>query len=245
MDPLVTSALISAGSSLLGGVVGGGEKRPRYRDALNAQMWATRNDFNTRMEMADKHKISKLVALGVPAVQGPSGYIPGGSDKGSMIAQAGQDLSRAYHAYSTIGERELAKKQAVLQTDNMSLQNDLLRQQIRAVAAAGSPPAYGQGALPGQSGVQLVPKEVVVNTGAREKGLSASDQLIQWNPDGDMVRIPSQAASGGVFDEGLANWAYVGSRTVPDIIHANTKYAGRRLSKYFRDNRKSTSKDFY
>lgn len=135
---------ISAVSSVLGGL-GGGEKRPRYRDALQAQMYATQNDFDVRLKAAKKHGLHPLVALGTQPVTAPQPHIVGDTGRANVLdglSRAGQDISRAVMAHQTRDERDQTRRMAFLAEEHAGLQNDLLRSQIAAQRGQ-LPPARG------------------------------------------------------------------------------------------------------
>lgn len=179
MDPVVTSSLISAGSSFLGGAFGGGEKRPRYTPYIralvgpsnfdkkgmslsDAERFHQSNMFAGRISDAKNNGIHPIYALGAPTFNTPPMQVGsgGGSNFGDTFASVGQDLGRAFHAYSTREERAIAAKDAALTLENKSLQNDLLRSQIRSVNSAGSPPGMSSNPfIPGQaaSAVEIQP----------------------------------------------------------------------------------------
>jgi len=161
MDPLVTSSLISAGSSLLGGAIGGGSKTPRYYPYYKAMLGpevaksntgAVMNGmidkiaFKARMEAAKDNGIHPLAMLGVNFPSSSPVAVGGGESSatrfGDALASAGQDIGRAFHAYKTAPEREMAKKSAALDLDIKEAQRDLLRSQIFQINSAGSPPAF-------------------------------------------------------------------------------------------------------
>ncbi|AZL82711.1 DNA pilot protein [Apis mellifera associated microvirus 37] len=115
MDPLVTSSLISAGSSFLGGLAGGKQKRPRIQDTIKA-LAGTKNftpelvaryggtvggripygtaqgifnsqELAARAMGAKAAGIHPLVALGMNPTQGLQGIIAGESG-GSAVPSA-------------------------------------------------------------------------------------------------------------------------------------------------------------
>lgn len=160
MDPLVTSSLISAGSGLLGGAFGGGQKTPRYYPYYKAMLGpdvaknttgAVMNGmietemFNARMKAAKKNNIHPLSMLGVQfgGTAQPTATFGGedaGSKWGNALAETGQGISRAVAAWSSREERAMAKTSAKLNLENQQLQNDRLRSEIALMHGAGSPP---------------------------------------------------------------------------------------------------------
>lgn len=145
-------SLLSAGLKLFGGFLG---KSSQDKANTIAQQNADRqialqrefaqNSIQWRAEDAKKAGIHPIYALGAspmsfsPVSVGVSGRDPLAESLGDM----GQDISRAAGAYKTrvsrqvTGDAVMANK---LQLENMSLQNDLLRQRIAQLNAPGTPP---------------------------------------------------------------------------------------------------------
>lgn len=186
MDPITTSALISAGSSLLGSVFGGKSKGPTLTDINDANARQEDMLFDVKMQNAKEHGIHPLVALGIPP-QGGAVFGYGGQDQGpnkfDKIAEMGQGISRAAHAWMTRGEREMSKMSAELSLENQALQNDRLRSEIALLKQPGSPPGtslYGNEAdarYPSQAQMPL--------------GLGDSAPLLRQGIDqqGDKIRV--------------------------------------------------------
>lgn len=148
MDPLVTSSLISAGSSILGGLFGGKQKRgPSPQEQVNAQalleQTMLRNRPSWAVEGAKAAGIHPLVALGMSPYQGGASIMAGdtgsGKDVFGALANAGQDVSRAVAAYQTKEQRDMNKSLAALQLERAGLENELLRSQIAGQRAQLAP----------------------------------------------------------------------------------------------------------
>jgi len=173
MDPLVTSSLVSAGSSLLGGLFGGGSQKATAQSDMNNELlgqqftWQRRlhqdtskflwrNQIPTTVAAAKSAGIHPLVAMGVNPSGGSTGSfaIGGGSDApnalGAGLADMGQHLGRAAQAYLTRDERNVQQSMTALQLERASLENDLLRSQITSVKANTVP------ALPSPSSRYLI-----------------------------------------------------------------------------------------
>lgn len=135
MDPLVTSGLISAGSSLLGGLLGGqkypgGNRVLEFSRAKRMQKYGARWQAKNLMNLADESGIHRLAMLG--AGGGSSGYTPGGSpypdtSLGDGISGAGEALA------SMFAERELRRERA--EERKLQAETELLRAQSRTEAA--------------------------------------------------------------------------------------------------------------
>lgn len=164
MDPLVTSSLISAGTSLLGGLFGGGQSNNKARklgieqltDQRRSQEILDRERPTWVADGARKAGISPLVAMGMQPVSvgGVSvGGDGGDSHRGQMLADMGQNLGRAAEAYLTQDQRAQQKVVDRLALERAGLENDLLRSQISAVnrtAATPGLPSPSSQVLPGQ-----------------------------------------------------------------------------------------------
>lgn len=163
MDPIVTSSLISAGSNLLGGLLGGKKDNSAK---IAAQNYAMQKEFaqnGIRWKVADAKAagIHPLAALGAntlsftPSVVGDTG---GGPDWGSTVRAMGQDISRAFDATRTASERaeaELAarNRQALIDSQNArtsealsdkyEAEASLARMQALKIAQGQNPPMPG------------------------------------------------------------------------------------------------------
>lgn len=223
MNPLVTSSLISAGSSLLGGALGGGEKRPRYRDALNAQMWATKNDIDVKMQKAKEHGIHPLMMLGVGSASAPTPHIASSGSMGPALANAGADISRAVSSGQSSNLERLQERLLSAQIEGQEIDNVSRASQIARTNSAGSPP------LASTSGrIQIMPKEVVSNTGTIEDGTRAIAQRFKFL-DTPIYGMSEDYANAG-NDEGPMNWLS-GIAQIAQMAAAIPGYGLRQLRK--------------
>lgn len=210
MDPMVTSALISAGSSLLGGVMGGGTKRPRYEPYIksllgsqwkkgtslsDAERMHASNMFAGRIADAKAGGIHPLAVLGMQPFGSPqaTAFVPGSTSAGDAVANLGQDIGRAYHAYSSQGERQLAAASAALNLENQSLQNDLLRSQINRMNAPGTPP--GASLSLGPMGDVLPSEGTYSSSNSGVEFLTTPMNRVFVGYDGKPVLMPNQEAA--------------------------------------------------
>lgn len=144
-------ALISAGASLLGGVLGRKDAQKREDRNLARQEALQRefaqNGIQWRAEDARKAGISPIYAMGAPTTS----YSPisvGGGDGGlaGSISQAGSDIGRAIDATRSTTERVDAFTGTLrrLQLEGLSLDNDVKRAELlskmQTVKQAGSGP---------------------------------------------------------------------------------------------------------
>lgn len=163
-------ALIAAGSSLIGGIMG---SRERAKDRSMQQEFA-KQGIQWKVEDAKKAGIHPLAALGAQTTS----YAPvsvGQPSIASGIASAGQDISRAVDATRGTGARLDAYTKTVqdLNLTRMGLENQLLGSQIAKINQAGTPPPMpgtDRFLIDGQSNSPLVsdkPLERVLSAGGQ------------------------------------------------------------------------------
>lgn len=127
MDPLIGSALISAGSSLIGGLLGGSDG-PDHLSKRTYQ--ANYNSITGKVAAAKASGISPLYALGAPTMSPAVSTGESSSRRmGETLASMGQDVSRAVAAQQTTAQRALQD----LTLQKAALENDWLRAQIASV----------------------------------------------------------------------------------------------------------------
>lgn len=140
MLPLIGS-IISAGAGLLGGMMNNSAQQSANQANINASEAANRQNYEAQKEFAQQGLrwkvadanaagVHPLYALGAPPVNfSPSfvGATSQSSNPGDSLASAGQDIGRAVAATETNEERALR----ALTLERASLENDLLRTQIR------------------------------------------------------------------------------------------------------------------
>lgn len=120
----VTSALITGGASIVGGLLGRKKSRPDYA----GQLEYIPKEIKARVEGAKAAGLHPLAAIGMTPAGTPA-MIPGQSDTGSII---GEGIQAAAGAYGQAKGREHAQKIAELDLENRKLQNDWLQSQIAA-----------------------------------------------------------------------------------------------------------------
>lgn len=154
--------IISAGASLLGGILGNSSKEKAAKKEYQRQKEFAQSGIQWKAADAKAAGIHPLYALGANTVS----YSPqsvGGTDYG--IAEAGQNLGRAIQATrSGAGKAEaLSLTAAQLQNEGLKLDNDLKRTQLASSmatanqpgAAAGLPPPDARWGIDGQGQWQL------------------------------------------------------------------------------------------
>jgi len=140
-DPVVTSALIKTGGSLIGSFFGG-DDGPGFQTQLNDSLQSARKHRNRYygdiMYNAKKYKIHPLAMLGTnpPAASGPV-YSGGGSN-----SNMGQNITQALaKGASEVITGKANKEMNDLVLERAELENELLRSQITSInnpAKAGS-----------------------------------------------------------------------------------------------------------
>lgn len=125
MDPIIGGALISAGSNLVGQLIGGSDG-PDHLSKRTYQ--ANYNSITGKVDAAKAMGISPLYALGAPTMS-PSVQTGGGKSLGTTISEMGADVGRAVAAKQTEAERLLQ----ALTLQKAGLENDYLRAQINSI----------------------------------------------------------------------------------------------------------------
>lgn len=156
-------ALIGAGASLIGGMMGQKSQEKTAAQNIALQKEFAQSGIQWKVEDAKKAGVHPLYALGANTQSFAPVSI--GTPLADSIGKAGQFLGRAADASSspTTRMQVLGEQASKLQLDNMALQNQLLASQIARINQAGrSPPmpeanaryiieGQGQTALPGNN----------------------------------------------------------------------------------------------
>lgn len=147
-------AVIGAGASILGGVLGSNSQEKAMKMQIAAQREFAQQGIRWKVDDAKAAGVHPVYALGAPTHSFSPIGLPG-NDLGSGIANAGamigQGIDRAAEAKMTAGERIANVESTKLQLMNMGLQNELLASQIANTKQAGQPPA-----LPGPSDRNII-----------------------------------------------------------------------------------------
>lgn len=213
---MVWGSIISAGSSILGGLMdrGSGEnsKDAQIQNAaLDRQLQEQFAKEGIRWRVADAKAagIHPLYALGaqLPSFS-PTTFIPGDSSSmGDALARAGQDIGRAVDATRTQKERTTARIEA-LTLEKAELENDLLRSQIARNNQSLNPP------MPSPTANQLIPGQADVDRlGLRVGGDSNHVEIkpLEVTPPNPVRNFQEPSA---VVDLGFA-WTGTGYAPVP------------------------------
>lgn len=226
MDPMIGSSLISAGSNLLGGLMGSkGPDRKASRDMLNIQyaehVKNIPREMNMRLKSAKAFGVHPLVALGMQPTSMAQAHMVGdtGNDIGSALSEVGQDVSRAVSAYQTKEQRDEVRTLSKLSVERAGLENELLRSQIasqRAQLAPAAPinidPRYPEQAL-------------------MPMGYGDTAPLLRKGKDpyGDPVRVYNDDLGD---NEVLQALSAIGL-SVPDLIANSGKRVGRKIRREY------------
>lgn len=144
-------SLISAGSSLLGGLFGKSSADKANKFAKDS----AQKSIQWRVADAKKAGVSPIYALGAPTMS--VGGMIGESPLGNALSDMGQNIGRAVNA-TTSSQGRFDEQLRQLQLKRASLENDLLASQIANLNQAGRMPAApGTGSIiPGQGDVPLI-----------------------------------------------------------------------------------------
>lgn len=226
---LPISAVISAGTNILGGFLGSNEKEKDRQFQLQQaaknealQREFAQNSIRWKVEDAKAAGLHPLAALGTNAASYSPTIIAGGAANpmGDAVARAGQDVSRALTATRTGSERVDAYSGAIqqLNLERGALENELLRSRIARLNSAQVGPAAPQAAgepylthpTPGGT-VKDDPMKVMVNRQDpyAEPGAVAD---VGWSrtADGGYAPIPSKDAKDRLEDITIPQllWGY-------------------------------------
>lgn len=133
--------IIAAGSSLLGGILSGNRQDKLAKQNIQLQKDFAQQGIRWKVEDAKAAGLHPLAALGAQTTSF-SPVSVGGSDIGSGLAAAGQDVSRAINSTRGAGARVDAYSKTVqaLNLRRLGLENDLLASQIAKINQAGGNP---------------------------------------------------------------------------------------------------------
>lgn len=133
-------ALIAAGASLAGGLLGSSNQKKADKRNADLQREFAQNSIQWKTEDARKAGIHPLFALGAPTYT-PSGTYGSDTALPSAIASAGQDISRAVQAGSSSQTRLAAYEKTLqdLTLQKFGLENELLGAQIAKLRSQTGP----------------------------------------------------------------------------------------------------------
>jgi len=134
-------SIISAGASLLGGIMGSNSQEKMAKQNIQLQKDFAQQGIRWKVADAKAAGLHPLAALGAQT-HSFSPISVGGDPLSQGLASAGQDIGRAIDAKRTGGERLDAYTKTVqdLNLTRMGLENELLASQIAKTRGAGHPP---------------------------------------------------------------------------------------------------------
>lgn len=156
----IWGSLVSAGSNLLGGILGGNRQDAAADKQAALQKEFAQSGIQWKVKDAEAAGIHPLYALGANTVSySPVSVGDGGIGKG--LSDASQDLGRAAQAGLDHASRDKVAtgRVAALQLERAGLENELLRTQIAKERSQIGPPLPSlatTAAIPGQPATQLV-----------------------------------------------------------------------------------------
>jgi hypothetical protein len=137
MDPITGAAVISAGSSLLGGLFGRSSAKKAAAKEAALQREFAQNGIRWKVEDAKSAGVSPLYALGAPTTSYQSAV---NSDPfPQALADAGNSISRAVQAKTTTGER-LQERLLNAQIEGQEIENAKKRSEVALQTGAMSTP---------------------------------------------------------------------------------------------------------
>lgn len=188
-------SLISAGASLLGGVLGRKSTAKANKENIANQEEFAKNSIRWRVEDAKAAGVHPVYALGAPTMSfAPSSV--GDTSMPTALAGMGQDIGRAVNATRT-GQEKFDATVRALSVTKMGLENDLLSAQIAQINQGGRQPNFPGGAtlVEGQGDVpevRMVPPTQITHTrepgGNVQRTQKMSDAEVYESRYGDLVQ---------------------------------------------------------
>lgn len=209
--------LISAGASLLGGILGQNNQASINQQNIQAQEEFAQNGIQWKVADAKAAGINPLAALGASTTSFSN--LVGSNDLGNGISSAGQNIGRAIQSTSTPDDRAYTTAKQALDLQHGELENNLLASQIRTQnQVANGPPTPaaaqryvldGQGSAhsPGTAGAVSVEPDKVTATNPSDPQVAAGlHSDVQFNAQGNgyYYPVPSKDAQGASFGSDLA-----------------------------------------
>lgn len=219
-------ALIGAGASLIGGMIGKkGSENAAEKNAA-AQREFAQKGVQWKVADAKAAGVHPLYALGAQTHSFTPSYA-GDTSMPNAMASAGQDIGRAIDATRTAPQKldAFMRTSQALQLENQSLQNDMLRAQIAETTARSTPsfPApVDPFVIPGQanSGVKNVALERIASAHGHpfaEAG-PVTDVGYTRTYSGDLAPVYSSDAKQRLEDDfgGMVAWN-LRNRVIPSL----------------------------
>lgn len=207
MDPITQGAALSAGGSLLGGVMSGASDKKMLKKQIKWQREQMQNRLQWTVNDAKKAGLHPLFALGGGGGFSPASVIPGQSNMGNAVADAAASMGRAIAAPRPTKMQDALSLAQLESVNSQTRRNDaeaaLANSQARRIAEESNVrPSVAQtlaGVVSETEGVpagKITPKapEVrsrAVGDSARQAGKNPLWQRYQYGPKrGDWIDIP-------------------------------------------------------
>lgn len=224
-------ALIGAGASLLGGILGNKSQEEANEKNAAMQREFAQNSIQWKAADAKKAGIHPLYGIGAQTITPQASYV-GDTSLPNALAQTGQNIGSSIDATRTAPQKLTAYAQAAqtLELERASLQNDLLRTQIAEAAArtASAPPfpaAVDPYNMPGQpqSGVKHVPMERIMSPhNAFTEGGPVTDLGYTNTAHGGLAPVMSKDAKDRLEED---TWGTLGWNVRNRLIPMMTPYS--------------------
>lgn len=202
----IASAVIGAGSNFLGGLLN--RKSTQEANANNAalQREFAQNGIQWKVQDAVKAGVHPIYALGAQTMSAAPSYV-GDTSMGSAIAEAGQNISRAVNAGSSV-EQRVNTRLTQLALERGELENDLLRSQIARNVTTSQPPVPSGNdpfVQAGQANSGVMSGPAIANrVGTAWRGFSENSAQadVGWIVDqnGTFYPVPSEGAKARIED---------------------------------------------
>lgn len=182
------AAAISAGSSLLGGILGQRSQAKMAEQNIEMQKLFAKKGIQWKVKDSLAAGVHPLFGLGAQTTS--FSPVSVGDSIGPAMADAGQDISRAISATSDPAAK-VSATMAGLQVERAGLENELLRSQIRGLNSPGT-----MAGLPSVSGDNSDPLRIAGVSVAANPGWSdAQDIETRYGELGDwLYGLPVMAA---------------------------------------------------
>lgn len=214
IDPLTAAAVIGVGSSLVGGHFADKSAKRAAANNLAQQERFAKEGIQWKVKDAKAAGVSPEYALGASTSSFSPTYT--GSEKGSMIADAGQNIARSVLAAGTKEDRLLDSQLKAETLRGMTLQNNKMDPTLTSINSPGNPafPHPRGNVFPGQGNSPVVDVPLERTGQARDGRHSegASIPSVGWaeTSDGGLRPVPSQDIKNRIEDQMIPEslWAY-------------------------------------
>ena len=240
MDPFTASALVGAGTSLLGGMISnssGKKESARARRAQETQWHHERemqksfakNSVQWKVADAKKAGLHPLAAMGANTMSySPQmvGDVPQHRDNtGETISKMGQNVSRAIMATQSKTQRKMSE----LAFDNASLKNEMLRTEVASAKAR-----LAQQINPPINDIKDIPLQRTKNVkGAAWQEVGDVTDIGYAKTASGMAPVPSQDVTQRIEDKFVPETMHAFRSYVKPLWSDKTKPSKAKLKKYY------------